>query len=41
MAAKSSYLQLFDAESKEDDYSFLVSNKQAAVKLEDAYPNAA
>ena len=40
-AAKSSYLQLFDAESKHDDYSFLVSNKQASVKFEDAYPDAA
>ncbi len=39
--AKSSYLQLFDAESKHDDYSFLVSNKQAHLKFEDAYPDAA
>ena len=39
-ASKSSYLQLFDAESKHDDYSFLVSNKQAHVKFEDAYPDA-
>ena len=36
-AAKSAYLQLFDAESKDDSYSFLVSNKQAALKFEDAY----
>ena len=36
-AAKSAFLQLFDNESKDDSYSFLVSNKQASVKFEDAY----
>ena len=36
-AAKSSYLQLFDNESKDDSYSFLVSNLQAKLAFEDAY----
>ena len=36
-AAKSSYLQLFDAESKDDSYSFLVSNVQSKLAFEDAY----
>ena len=36
-AAKSAFLQLFDNESKDDQYSFLVSNKQASVKFEDSY----
>ena len=36
-AAKSAFLQLFDNESKDDSYSFLVSNKQAGVKFEDAF----
>jgi hypothetical protein len=36
-AAKSSYLQLFDNESKDDSYSFLVSNLQAKLSFEDAY----
>ena len=36
-AAKSAFLQLFDNESKDDQYSFLVSNKQAGVKFEDSY----
>ena len=36
-AAKSSYLQLFDNESKDDSYSFLVSNVQAKLSFEDAY----
>ena len=36
-AAKSSYLQLFDNESKDDSYSFLVSNLQSKVSFEDAY----
>ena len=35
-AAKSSYLQLFDNESKDDSYSFLVSNVQAKLSFEDA-----
>ena len=35
-AAKSSYLQLFDNESKHEDYSFLVSNLQAKVSFEDS-----
>ena len=35
-AAKSSYLQLFDNESKDDDYSFLVSNLQSKVSFEDS-----
>ena len=35
-AAKSSYLQLFDNESKDDTYSFLVSNVQAKLSFEDA-----
>ena len=36
-AAKSSFLQLFDNESKDDSYSFLVSNIQAKLAFEDAY----
>ena len=36
-AAKSSYLQLFDNESKDDVYSFLVSNVQSKLSFEDAY----
>lgn len=36
-AAKSSYLQLFDNESKDDSYSFLVSNVQAKLAFEDSY----
>lgn len=36
-AAKSSFLQLFDNESKDDSYSFLVSNVQAKLAFEDAY----
>ena len=36
-ATKSSYLQLFDNESKDDAYSFLVSNVQSKVAFEDAY----
>ena len=36
-AAKSSYLQLFDNESKDESYSFLVSNLQAKLTFEDAY----
>ena len=35
-AAKSSFLQLFDNESKDDSYSFLVSNVQAKLSFEDA-----
>ena len=35
-AAKSSYLQLFDNESKSEDYSFLVSNLQAKLSFEDS-----
>lgn len=35
-AAKSSYLQIFDNESKDDAYSFLVSNLQAKVSFEDS-----
>ena len=35
-ATKSSYLQLFDNESKDDTYSFLVSNVQSKVSFEDA-----
>ena len=35
-AAKSSYLQIFDNESKDDSYSFLVSNLQAKVSFEDS-----
>ena len=37
MAAKSSYIQLFDNESKDDSYSFLMSNLQAKLSFEDAY----
>ena len=36
-AAKSSFLQLFDNESKDDAYSFLVSNVQAKLSFEDAH----
>lgn len=36
-ASKSSFLQLFDNESKDDNYSFLVSNVQGKIALEDAY----
>ena len=36
-ATKSSYLQLFDNESKDDAYSFLVTNVQSKVAFEDAY----
>ena len=36
-ASKSSFLQLFDNESKDDNYSFLVSNVQSKVAFEDAY----
>ena len=36
-AAKSSYLQLFDNESKDDSYSFLMSNLQSKLSFEDAY----
>ena len=36
-AAKSSFLQLFDNESKDDSYSFLVSNVQAKLSFEDAH----
>lgn len=39
-AAKSSYLQLFDNETKHEDYSFLVSNVQAKLSFEDNYANA-
>ena len=35
-AAKSSFLQLFDNESKDDTYSFLVSNVQSKLSFEDA-----
>ena len=35
-AVKSSFLQLFDNESKDDSYSFLVSNVQAKLSFEDA-----
>lgn len=40
-AAKSSYLQLFDNESKDDVYSFLVSNVQSKLAFEDAYMSGA
>ena len=40
-AAKSSFLQLFDNESKDDSYSFLVSNLQSKVLLEDSYDSGA
>ena len=33
MAAKSSYLQLYDDESKADDYKFHIENKQAKVLI--------
>ena len=36
-ATKSSYLQLFDNESKDDAYSFLVTNVQSKVSFEDSY----
>ena len=36
LASKSAYLQLFDAESKDDAYSFLVTNAQAKMKFEDS-----
>ena len=36
-ASKSSYIQLFDNESKADDYSFLISNVQAKLCFEDSY----
>ena len=36
LASKSAYLQLFDAESKDDAYSFLVTNAQAKLKFEDS-----
>ena len=35
-AAKSSYLQLFDNETKHEDYSFLVSNVQTKLSFEDS-----
>lgn len=37
ISSKSAYLQLFDAESKDDGYSFLVSNTQAKLSFEDSY----
>ena len=40
-ATKSSYLQLFDNESKDDSYSFLVTNVQSKVAFEDAYTEGA
>ncbi len=36
IASKSAYLQLFDHESKHDDYSFLVTNSQGKVQFKDA-----
>jgi len=36
LASKSAYLQLFDKESKDDNYSFLVTNEQAKLKFEDS-----
>ena len=41
MASKSSYLQLFDNESKHDDYSFLISNVQSKLSFEDHYTSNA
>ena len=37
MTSKSSYLQLFDNESKDDSYSFLISNVQLKLSFEDSY----
>ena len=37
VGSKSSFLQLFDNESKDDAYSFLVSNVQSKLSFEDAY----
>ena len=36
VASKSAYIQLFDKESKDDTYSFLVTNEQAKMKFEDS-----
>ena len=35
MASKSSYIQLYDDESKHDDYKFQIENKQAKLLLKD------
>ena len=35
-AAKSSYLQLFDHEAKDDAYAYLVTNSQSKVSFEDS-----
>ena len=36
IAAKSSYLQLFDHEAKDDAYAYLVTNSQSKVSFEDS-----
>ena len=36
IAAKSSYLQLFDHEAKDADYSYLITNSQSKVSFEDS-----
>ena len=36
IASKSSYLQLFDHEAKDDAYSYLVTNSQSKVSFEDS-----
>ena len=36
IASKSAYLQLFDHESKDDQYSYLVTNSQSKVSFEDS-----
>jgi hypothetical protein len=36
LASKSAYLQLFDKESKDDNYSFLMTNEQAKLKFSDS-----
>ena len=36
VASKSAYLQTFDKESKDDQYSFLITNEQAKMKFEDS-----
>ena len=39
-AAKSAYIQLYDDESKHDDYKFQIKNVQAKLSFEDAYVDA-
>jgi len=36
MAAKSAYIQLYDEESKHDDYKFIIKNVQAKLSFEDS-----